>query len=95
MLKTQIVQGNVHVTLSLEQGVRLEHGTNEAAHIPPDPEPSVRHSQSELLEQDAARAPHAAGWHCEPTGISPVKYSQYKINDLTNGNFYLIRCKTT
>lgn len=57
------VQGTVQVMLSPEHGVRLEQESNEAAHMPPEPELSARHSQSELVEQGAARVAHDEGWH--------------------------------
>ncbi len=72
MLTTQTVQGTVHVVLSLKHGVRLEQESNATAHKPPEPEPSARHWQSELVEQGGALVPHVEGWHCEVADIGPV-----------------------
>lgn len=57
----QAVHGTAQVTLSLAHGVRLEHDSSEAPQIPPELELSAKHSQSELVEQDAARVPHDEG----------------------------------
>ena len=59
----QTVHGTVQVMLSAEHGVKLEHDSNEAAQIPPEPELNARHSQSELVEQGADRVAHDDGWH--------------------------------
>lgn len=74
LLITQVVHGTVQVTLSLKHDVKLVQESNETAHIPPEPDPSARHWQSELVEQDPW-APQFEGWHWEVTGISPTNES--------------------